>query len=164
MTDHDFVYVIASGDRCHKIGVTREPAKRLSQLQVGHPHRLEIVFLVKTNRTVSVERAAHKALATHRLSGEWFGVEAEVAIRAVLKADRRFPPKPGVQVPVVDEDLPYVHPRWRVEAEIEEKRQEAVVKAIRDGLIPRPVKTSAVHVSLQLGPTRRAPGTMLKKR
>lgn len=55
-----------------KIGFTRfENAKsRVAELQTGNPHPLRV--LVTARGRPDHERAAHIALAAHRLTGEWF--------------------------------------------------------------------------------------------
>jgi hypothetical protein len=91
---HDFVYVIAMDAEHHKIGISGRPESRLAQLQTSHPRPLRLIFVLKTNRALKVEGSAHHILAKRRLLGEWFAADAEGAINAVLKADRKFPPWP----------------------------------------------------------------------
>lgn len=92
--EHEFVYVIAMDLRHHKIGISGRPEARLAQLQTSHPRPLQLLFVLKTNRAVTVERAAHNILRRQRLLGEWFEVDAAAAIAAVLRADLRYPPAP----------------------------------------------------------------------
>lgn len=90
---HEFVYVIAMDAGHHKIGISGRPESRLAQMQTSHPWALQLIFVLKTNRAATVEKAAHNILYRSRLLGEWFGVGADAAIAAVLKADRRYPPR-----------------------------------------------------------------------
>lgn len=74
------VYIIAEegADLC-KIGITNNPAKRLTILQTGQPRRLILHAAWLTDCSEQVERAAHEALLSRRLSGEWFSVSKEHA-------------------------------------------------------------------------------------
>lgn len=153
MNEGDYVYVIASDERCHKIGISKKPGARLSQLQTSHPGRLALIYMLKTNRSLVVEREAHRLLAKLRLSGEWFAVDAEAAIGAVLRADKRYPPKaappPGKRAE-----------KWA--AFVAEAEQS---KAPPLSIPTRPVYQEArVRVALPLGTPARKPGSMLKKR
>ena len=43
MDEPNYVYVIRFSDRVHKIGISRDPNKRLSQLSCQHRHPLSLV-------------------------------------------------------------------------------------------------------------------------
>jgi len=54
-----------------KIGFTKnKPKIRISDLQVGNPVKLEMVFLTKGD--IYAEREFHKAFDAYRIRGEWF--------------------------------------------------------------------------------------------
>lgn len=60
-----------------KIGFTElTPESRLAALQTGSPEKL--ILLGSFDGTMTDERNAHKALALHRLSGEWFEMTSAV--------------------------------------------------------------------------------------
>lgn len=85
-----YVYVIGTRDVPDypvKIGMTGAGVeKRLKGLQTGSPYRLEIIKVISTNK--AAERRLHRALASHRLNGEWFKPVAEVmAAIAELEAE-----------------------------------------------------------------------------
>lgn len=86
---HASVYVIDGwGDAC-KVGWSAAPTDRLSQLQVSTPNELSLAFCLwfeSEGVAKFVERAAHKALGAHRKRGEWFGVSADVASDAIVRA------------------------------------------------------------------------------
>ena len=63
------VYFITDGD-CTKIGVAKNPNKRLAQLQTGNPNKLVIAKVIQGG--YHEERALHEALKDRRLEGEWF--------------------------------------------------------------------------------------------
>ncbi len=91
-----FVYAIAEQGGAIKIGVAKEPAKRLRDLQVGHPRALRLVHVAACAEARVVERAAHERLSASRASGEWFDVTEAVAIEAIEAAAR------GIHANVVD--------------------------------------------------------------
>lgn len=65
------VYFIQCGEGGPiKIGIARDPAKRLAGLQTGHFERLQLRAL--TTGGAKQERAYHDRFAAHRLHGEWF--------------------------------------------------------------------------------------------
>lgn len=72
-----YIYFIQEeADGPIKIGVAKQPADRIKQLQGANPRQL---FLrgVKTG-FVRDERALHKKLAASRIRGEWFKPAPEV--------------------------------------------------------------------------------------
>jgi hypothetical protein len=87
-----FVYVIGqsgAGDCFMKVGVADSPYSRLSQLQIGNPYPLDLMFsqrLPSRNAALAVEADAHSILADCHMSGEWFVCHYEDAIAAVREA------------------------------------------------------------------------------
>jgi hypothetical protein len=78
------VYVICSGGHGVKVGIAEDVEKRCRELQTGSPHRLRVVGCeCPTGDARQIERRCHARLAAHRLSGEWFGVDAEAALLVV---------------------------------------------------------------------------------
>jgi hypothetical protein len=83
-----FAYVIAYlGDDgwrgpC-KVGITRDPKRRLSSLQSGNPYPLSIYGVVRVERrecVAGLEAFVHERLKDRRLAGEWFAVEPATAL------------------------------------------------------------------------------------
>jgi hypothetical protein len=67
------VYFMYSEDaHCVKIGISKNPKQRLTAVQTGFPHKLEIIKTQETDDARKLERELHKALADFRLHGEWF--------------------------------------------------------------------------------------------
>jgi len=67
-----YVYFIRSETGEVKIGVSKDPKKRLSSLQAGNPVTLEILTTRKSNRPYELESKLHSILSDLRVSGEWF--------------------------------------------------------------------------------------------
>lgn len=76
MENECYVYVIQEAETGHiKIGYAMDPKKRLSELQVGNPRKLKIVYqegFQSTGDAILSEMHFHKYLRYCSLSGEWF--------------------------------------------------------------------------------------------
>jgi predicted GIY-YIG superfamily endonuclease len=85
-----FVYVIGTATGPLKIGIANDPRSRLASIQSGSYVKLLVQYFIAAlpSDALRIERAAHKALSKHRLSGEWFNVSCETAKAAILKAAR----------------------------------------------------------------------------
>lgn len=81
-----FVYVIGSDAGPHKVGISSNPVTRLASLQTAHHERLTLHFTLDCADAAAVERYTHAALRAHRLSGEWFDIDAQEAVAAVQAA------------------------------------------------------------------------------
>jgi hypothetical protein len=70
---HQFVYILkCSQTGVIKIGISHNPAKRLSAIQTGYPFLLKLDRVILTDDPRLTERQLHKALDDFRLKGEWF--------------------------------------------------------------------------------------------
>lgn len=67
----NFLYVIRAENGLLKIGISQDPKKRLSSLQVGSPIPLELIYTMP-EATYDFEKHVHKALRDYRKHGEWF--------------------------------------------------------------------------------------------
>lgn len=66
------VYLVKHPHDLYKIGIARNPAIRLAELQVGSPYLLELVGSMLTNEVVSWEQDLHARYKEQRVRGEWF--------------------------------------------------------------------------------------------
>jgi hypothetical protein len=67
----DHVYFIQAGiDGPIKVGMSRDPARRLITLQGANPAELTLLAVVEGNR--DDERAIHERFSDCRIRGEWF--------------------------------------------------------------------------------------------
>lgn len=71
-----FVYVIGPERGAQKIGIAKDPAARMRDLQCGHPTPLILsaTLAVPPAMARQVEMFAHRALDACRLAGEWFDI------------------------------------------------------------------------------------------
>jgi len=75
LPERQCVYFIQSGDDGGpiKIGRAVNPLERLLGLQVGNPHRLQVIACTKPMRfAAALELCLHMQFNTYRLRGEWF--------------------------------------------------------------------------------------------
>ena len=74
-----YVYAIREAETGRiKIGISKDPAERLKQLQVGNSQELELVAYKKADNRFSDERAAHFINSDAHIRGEWFDAEASI--------------------------------------------------------------------------------------
>lgn len=69
-----------------KIGISEDAAARLNALQTSHWHQMRIVnywVCEDRKRAKQMEAAAHRALRTRRMMGEWFDMRPEKAAETV---------------------------------------------------------------------------------
>lgn len=57
-----------------KIGRSKDPQKRLLQLQTGHPNRLHLLVVIDGDH----EQRLHTHFAKHHVRGEWFDLTEEL--------------------------------------------------------------------------------------
>jgi hypothetical protein len=93
------VYVIyAVGTRHLKIGYGTEPRKRLTELQMGSPVPLRLLWSQVCHDAAAVERSLHKQCAQYRLRGEWFELPKNVpAALGILSGIFQSLPEPDRQ-------------------------------------------------------------------
>lgn len=85
-----FIYAIHCPNKDEiKIGYATNPTSRLSQLQVGTTDRLDLLLTFAGG--LSEEKEIHKALAKHRISGEWFKYSPEVFSVLIDAMANQFP-------------------------------------------------------------------------
>lgn len=97
--EETFVYVIASElePNTVKIGLSRDPDKRVKQLQTGHAAPLKVFHQVAfpAQNTRLVEQILHRELNHKRIRGEWFSLTIEQAIAEVDFALIRYGDEPN---------------------------------------------------------------------
>ena len=59
----------------YKIGIAKDPEKRIKNLQTGNSSKLEIVQLFKSNHVYSLEKVLHRTYLMDSIRGEWFRLD-----------------------------------------------------------------------------------------
>jgi hypothetical protein len=82
------IYFIGNGLGQVKIGYSRQPLKRLTDLQTASPTELELLAIMPGDTTT--EKEYHEKYKSFKLNGEWFRLEGQIeieiyAIRKVYK-------------------------------------------------------------------------------
>lgn len=73
-----FVYLAqASQTQWCKIGMSKQPYKRMSSLQTGTPLEITLIHRVFTFDMVALEKSLHDYYAAYSLRGEWFDLPVE---------------------------------------------------------------------------------------
>lgn len=88
-----YVYLIREDTGNYKIGVSKLPVKRLSELQTANSNKLILEKAVKVNNGFIVESLLHKCYGGKRLNGEWFSLDEkdlEVFETKALLYDRNY--------------------------------------------------------------------------
>ena len=76
-TDNDrFVYVIKSGDN-YKIGIAKDPRKRMRDLQTGDPTEHAIVTTSFVSNAQQLEAKLHQHYTQYSVRGEWFKLPSD---------------------------------------------------------------------------------------
>lgn len=78
-----YIYMISDNKGAVKIGITKNPTRRLKQIQTGHPNKLEIIYKEEFNCTpthiMRIESKLHLELSRKfkKLQGEWFSINPD---------------------------------------------------------------------------------------
>lgn len=68
-----YVYFIQTGDAI-KVGIASDLAKRMVNVQVGNPHKIEVLHSISTSEEEArkIESQIHELFKRTHLNGEWF--------------------------------------------------------------------------------------------
>jgi len=66
------VYLIRGNDGRYKIGIAKNPKKRLLQLQTGNSDRLTLIDSYPSENARKIETALHTQYSHNKTIGEWF--------------------------------------------------------------------------------------------
>jgi predicted GIY-YIG superfamily endonuclease len=81
-----YVYVIGREQGPVKVGISADPATRLTNIQVGCPFQLKLLYVRKLRSRAHAkhhEKSFHEVWENDHIRGEWFKLDAEIAIEGV---------------------------------------------------------------------------------
>ena len=61
----------------YKIGVSKNPAKRVKQLQTGSAENISIIHVFETEIPYKVETTLHNYYSMHKVNREWYDLPIE---------------------------------------------------------------------------------------
>lgn len=68
------VYFIRSDKGLVKVGVSKNVNKRLSQLQISSPYKLELLYSFSSDKAYEDEKTLHEFLKDKQTTNEWFKI------------------------------------------------------------------------------------------
>lgn len=97
-----YIYVIGGDNPPYKVGISKNPHRRLKTLQTGHPDKLKILSLKETepSKTKLLESVIHHNMKQYRLTGEWFNLDLKTILLEVEYALIRYADDPILHVRV----------------------------------------------------------------
>lgn len=73
-----FIYLAqASQTQWCKIGMSKQPYKRMQSLQTGSPLEIILIHRIYTFDAIALEKSLHEYFDAYRVRGEWFDLPAE---------------------------------------------------------------------------------------
>jgi len=77
----EYVYLIKSLENgYYKIGMSKNPIKRIKQLQTGNSSKLKLIETYQTEYASHIEKTLHRRYSYLRKEGEWFDFSIEIEI------------------------------------------------------------------------------------
>lgn len=72
-----YIYVIGTDKPPFKVGISKNPERRLKNLQTGFPHKLKLHIKKPTEVTKvrQLETIIHRNIDNFKTNGEWFDIE-----------------------------------------------------------------------------------------
>lgn len=69
------IYVISGGDSCYKIGISKDPMKRVNALSIGSPRQICLEYIsTEVHNARKIEVEMHKKYASSKVKEEWFTI------------------------------------------------------------------------------------------
>jgi excisionase family DNA binding protein len=141
-------YFIGADWSLCKIGRSRDASVRLRQIQVGHPHRLQLLHVIQTDDAVELEALLHDTYEDGREQGEWFRLDrVEPALVRVWQKTASYT--------FAEDDLPIERYAENVHAYKEEiARLESLRAGLEDRRPPQPLITRRTGHGVTVAPMR----------
>ena len=74
-----YIYIIGADKPPYKVGISKNPERRLKNLQTASPHKLRIHVKQPTDavKVKQLETLIHRNLSNYHTLGEWFNLDLE---------------------------------------------------------------------------------------
>jgi len=83
-----YIYLIQSlEDGYYKIGVSKNPSKRVEQLQTGNSSKLKLIESYKSEHANIVEKTLQRRYGCSRKEGEWFDLSVNNEVSFVEECE-----------------------------------------------------------------------------
>ena len=102
-----YIYVIGSDTPPYKVGISKNPERRLKNLQTAFPYELKI-HVKKPTEAVKVkllETIIHRNINNYKTKGEWFDIELSKLLLEIDFALIRYEDDPLLKTLVKDKIL-----------------------------------------------------------
>jgi len=84
----EWIYFIESTNGV-KIGRSKNPDKRILELQTANPNQLKLIKKIPTKWSSRVEKILHRTFNEYNLGGEWFMIDyTDKYIQECIKVDQ----------------------------------------------------------------------------
>lgn len=86
------IYIIGPREGPYKVGYSKDPQVRLSNIQVASPVDVFLLYTQETeeDKAKTIEKLIHRQISLKRLRGEWFSIALEDLIAEVKFAFIRW--------------------------------------------------------------------------
>lgn len=78
-----FVYLIRGNNGKYKIGIAKEPKRRIKQLQTGNSDELTIIETYQSENASKIETALHNRYSHLQNVGEWFDLSINEEVKFI---------------------------------------------------------------------------------
>lgn len=80
------IYILhVSGTNKYKIGKSKDPLRRIKEIQTGSPDKIIIERIIKVKNMHKEERVIHQIFQRYRTVGEWFEINDKSILDKALK-------------------------------------------------------------------------------
>ena len=83
-----YVYLIRGNDGKYKIGIAKNPAQRIKQLQTGNSDKLQLIETYQSENAFKIETSLHHQYGHLRAHGEWFDLSLEEEVTFIEKCEQ----------------------------------------------------------------------------
>lgn len=72
--NHGYVYMMRSSNDKYKIGMSKDPSKRIKSIRGNTPFGIECVHIIETKDMRGLESHMHRKFKENVIAGEWFNL------------------------------------------------------------------------------------------